>query len=299
LLKNLILYRLSKSSGAGLPSIELFDDIMSSKAFVPTGSTQEKSVGWVAPNLVDGDPLSYHSAGQTVLRLRIETRAVPGSVIDRKVGEMVGLIEEKEGRKPGRKERREIREEAHFSLLPMAFTKQADVVIWIDRNTGLLAVGAGSQGRADEAITALVQTFDQLHINQVNTNTVPAAAMTAWLAVPSDQWPEHFAPGRHVELQSGDEAKSVVKFDRHHLDDEQMRLHIGQGKLPTKLALGWMGRVDFVLTEGLAIKRIELLDTAMADAGDASGFEADVAIFTGEMSALLSDLIRALGGEMS
>lgn len=299
--KNLFLYRMGPPkdpSASALPAINAMDELLCGQEFQPTTGTQEKSVGWVAPSLRTNDFLAYHSDGNTILRLRIETRAVPGAVVDRRLKEAMDHIEQTEGRKPGRKERRELRDEVVQSLLPMAFPVQCDVPIWIDRDADLLAVGASSQGKADEAITMLVKTFDHLNISLVNTNTSPAAAMTGWLAGTPDDWPEHFAAGRHVELRSGDESKALVKFDRHHLEDEQMRLHIGQGKLPTKLALSWRDRVSFVLTEGLAIKRIELLDLALADAGEEGGFEADVAIFTGEMRRLLIDLIAALGGEM-
>jgi len=123
--------------------------------------------------------------------------------------------------------------------------------------------------------------------------------MTGWLTGSADDWPANFAPGRHVELHSGDEAKSVVKFDRHHLDDEQMRLHIGQGKLPTKLALDCEGRVSFVLTEGGALRKIDYLDGVLDGRHEEeSGFDADVAIATGELGQLIDHLTEAMGGEL-
>ena len=57
-------------------------------------------------------------------------------------------------------------------------------------------------------------------------------------------------------LRSADEEKSVVKFDRHHLLTDEVRKHITEGKLPTRLAMSWEGRIGFVLTESLAIKGI-------------------------------------------
>jgi recombination associated protein RdgC len=64
----------------------------------------------------------------------------------------------------------------------------------------------------------------------------------------------------------------------------------------------WSSRVSFVLTETLALKKIKLLDvvlenSAPADGAD-GGFDADVAITTGELRLLLPDLIDALGGPL-
>ena len=77
-----------------------------------------------------------------------------------------------------------------------------------------------------------------------------------------------------------------------------MQAHIAAGKLPTKLALTWDGRVSFVLTEGLQVRKLAFLDSVFEGQGkDDSGFDADVAIATGELSKLIPDLIEALGGE--
>jgi len=69
-------------------------------------------------------------------------------------------------------------------------------------------------------------------------------------------------------------------------------------ELKDKLAMTWDDRVSFVLTEGLQIKNITLLDAVMdGNSKDDSGFDTDVAIATGELSRLLTELIEALGGE--
>ena len=69
-------------------------------------------------------------------------------------------------------------------------------------------------------------------------------------------------------------------------------------KLPTKLAMSWDDRVSFVLTEGLQLKKIAFQDTVFeGQKQDDAGFDADVAIATGELSKLIPDLILALGGE--
>jgi recombination associated protein RdgC len=74
--------------------------------------------------------------------------------------------------------------------------------------------------------------------------------------------------------------------------------------MPTQLALTWSNRVSFVLTETLTLKKIQLLDVVLEGAGvdaanagkDDNGFDADVAIATGELRLMLPALIEALGG---
>jgi recombination associated protein RdgC len=107
---------------------------------------------------------------------------------------------------------------------------------------------------------------------------------------------------RDCELKAPDEQKSSVRYARHTLEIDEVGQHIAQGKLPTQLALTWNERVSFVLTESAQIRKLKLLDVVMdgtQDKGkDDDGFDADAAILTGELSALIPDLLEALGGEM-
>ena len=80
-----------------------------------------------------------------------------------------------------------------------------------------------------------------------------------------------------------------------------MRQHIAEGKLPTRLALGWQGRVGFVLTQALQLKKIAFQEGVFEQPGASKGedrFDADVALATGELSGMIVDLIEALGGEV-
>lgn len=292
-----MLYRIGADWSA---TVEEMEEALSQMPYVPCGATQEQSLGWVPPRGQQHGALVELVGGQRILCLTLESKAVPGAVVKRRLEERVAQIERTEGRKPGRKESRALREELVQELLPMAFSKTSQVMAWLDLPNGRLVLDTGSQSKADEAISALVKAFPGLPLSALNTQASPQAAMTQWLTGGLDAWPPHFAPGREVELKSADEMNSVVKFTRHHLDDEEMRRHIEQGKLPTKLAMDWDGRVSFVLTEGLQLKKVAFLDGVFEDnasAEEEGGFDADVAIATGELGSLLTDLTEALGGE--
>ena len=111
---------------------------------------------------------------------------------------------------------------------------------------------------------------------------------------------------RECELKQPDSEKATVRYARHTLDIDEVGEHIKQGKLPTRLALTWNSRVSFILTEALTLKKIELLDVVLdglstsapqkAGKDDDGGFDADVALTTGELRLMIPDLIHALGG---
>lgn len=269
--------------------------------FVPCSATQDKSIGWVEPRGEAHGALVESVAGQRILRLRIETKSVPGATVKAKAQEAADHIEATTGRKPGKREMKELREDALTALLPQAFSKSSDVWAWIDLKNRLLVTDASSQSKGDEVITALVRTFDGLSLSLLQTKITPQTAMTQWLCAETpDEWPEGFNVERECELRSADEEKSAVKFSRHHLCTPEIRTHIAQGKLPTRVALSWEGRVGFTLTEGLVLKKLAFLEGVFDDrpSDDDSGFDADVALATGELGKLIPALIGALGGEV-
>ncbi|MDD2923746.1 recombination-associated protein RdgC [Rhodoferax sp.] len=293
--KNIIMYRI----GTGWTSTaEQVEECLQAGRFVECGASQEKSLGWIEPRGLANGPLLEAVAGQWITKLMVETRALPASVVNRKAQERVAQIEASTGRKPGKKETRDLKDDIRLELLPLAFTKQSSVLVWLDQEARLLVIDAASQARADEVVTLLVQTLPGLALTLVNTQTSPSAAMAEWLL--SQEAPAGFSIDRECELKAADESKAVVRYARHRLDTEEVQQHIKDGKMPTRLAMTWADRVSFLLTEGLQLKKLAILDVVLEghSASKDDNFDADVVIATSELRQLLPELLEALGGEM-
>ncbi len=293
--KNLMVYRID---AGWQPSFAQMQDSLEAERFVPCGASQEKAIGWVEPRGEAHAPLVEVVAGQLILKLKIETKSVPTSVVNRKAKERSSQIEATTGRKPGKKEMREIKDDVKLSLMPMAFTKEASIWVWIDPEAQFLMLDVGSQAKADEVVTLLAKSFAGLGMKLLNTQMSPQAAMSSWLL--EQEPPACLTVDRECELKAADESKAVVRYVRHALDTEEVKQHIAAGKLPTRLALTWDSRVSFVLTEALQLKKLTFLDSVLEGTSSEKdeGFDADVAIATGELRKLLPDLLEALGGEV-
>jgi recombination associated protein RdgC len=296
LFKNLNLYRIAPDWSAS------FDEVhaaLSQRRFAPCAATQEKSSGWVEPRGEAHGPLAESVAQQIILKFQAESKAVPGAVVRQHAQTAADVIEAQSGRKPGKKEMRQLRDDAKLALLPMAFARQSSTWVWIDAERRLLITDASSQARTDDLVTALVEALPGLNPMLLQTTLTPAHAMAQWLLASSpDEWPSGLSVERECELQSSDEEKSVVRYTRHHLINDEVRQHLQRGLQPKRLAMSWEGRVSFVLTESMQLKKIRFLDGVIADSDqDDGGFDADVAISTGELRQLIPDLIEALGGE--
>lgn len=293
--KNLVIYRIGQ---AGTPSIFEVEAALQKSRFVDCGPAQQKSTGWIEPRGEAHAPLAEVVDGQILLKLMTERRVLPGSVIKKRAEEMAAKIESETGRKPGKKQLKELKEQAIHELLPMAFTRQSATRVWIAPKEQLLMIDAGSQAKADEVVTLLVQSFPHLSMSLIQTAMSSVTAMTHWLG--EAEPPYNFTIDRECELKSTDAMKSVVRYTRHNLDTDEVKQHIVSGKVPTRVAMTWRDRISFVLTESLQVKKVAFLDVvfegAMAADKDET-FDADAALATGELSQMLSDLIEALGGE--
>lgn len=291
--KNLIVHRIG---AAWQPDLSALEQALTSTPFVECGATQEQSGGWVAPRGQEHGALAESIGGQWVLRYLMEKRVLPATVVARHVEEQVQRIAQESGRTPGRKERRDLKDEVRLTLLPQAFTQRSSIDVWIDPKARLLLVGSSNQTRADTIITALTKALPGLALSLLDTRTSPQAAMSAWLL--AQEAPDGFSIDNECELKSANANKAVVRYARHPLDIDEVPEHVREGKLPTRLAMTWQGRVSFVLTEGLQLRRVTLLETEQQESQRSDDdFDADVALITGELQQMLPDLLAALGGE--
>jgi recombination associated protein RdgC len=268
--------------------------------FTECRPSQPESSGWVEPRGQKHGALIESVGGQLVLKLCSETRPVPSSVIKEQLHARLERIEAETGRRLKGKAAREIKEQIVHELLPRAFPKRSATPVWIDLTARRVLIGAASAKKGDAVATQLVDLFGGLRLVPMQTELSPATAMSVWLS--QKQAPARFSIDRECELKQADSEKALVRYARHTLDIDELGEHIKQGKLPTQLAMTWNSRVSFVLTDTLTLKKIKLLDVVLegsspADKAD-DGFDADVAITTGELQHLLADLLAALGGPL-
>lgn len=291
-----------------LPDLDALERVLQKGRFVPCGPTQAESTGWVAPRGGKSKVLAEAIGGHLILKLCTEKRAVPGSAVKSAVEEKVERYKAETGneRVPA-KVKKDFKEEVLLDLLPRAFSKRANTLLWLDPHAKMLVVDAGSLSAADRIVSSLLAALLEipgggpaLDLQLVQTQTSPSASMAHWLSTREAPW--HFTVDRDCELKMPDEQKASVRYSRHTLEIDEVAQHIAAGKVPTQLAMTWNERVSFVLTEAGQVRKLKMLDVVLKEAEDAKtreddNFDANAAILTGELSQLLPDLLEALGGE--
>lgn len=293
--KNIQAYRLAAGWAMSPGTLEA---ALAKQPLMPCTSMSLMTRGWVPPN---GEAGLVASQGKHLLiALGVEQKLLPTSVVKEEAKLRAIALEQQQGYKPGKKQLRDLAERVTAELLPRAFAKRRVTRAWIDPSARWVVVDAASPARAEEVLEHLRNTLGELPVTRLETEMSPQGAMTQWLTV--GDAPGQFALDSECELKGTGEEAATVRYLRHDLSVKEIREHISGGKLATRVGLLWKERLSLLLTEPFQVRRVKSL--AMEAGGDegaglsaADQFEADFSLMTGELSALLTDLVAALGGE--
>ena len=113
--RNLRLYRVS---GEWPGSEDSLSAELGNAPFKPCGSYTERSAGFEAPVAELPDMLARRVAGGDFFRLRTQTRLLPPAAIDEAREERVAEFSARMDRPPGRREKRDLKDEVMAELMP-------------------------------------------------------------------------------------------------------------------------------------------------------------------------------------
>ncbi|MBS0848761.1 recombination-associated protein RdgC [Citrobacter sp. JGM124] len=296
--KNLMVYRLSRD-------ITLTADAMERQlaefTFTPCGSQDMAKTGWVSPMGKSSDALTHIANGQIIICARKEEKMLPASVIKQNLEAKINKLEAEQARKLKKTEKDALKDEVLHSLLPRAFSRFNQTFVWIDTINNLIMLDCASAKKAEDTLALLRKSLGSLPVVPLSFEKPLELTLTEW--VRSGDTPAGFALMDEAELKAMLEGGGVIRCKQQDLVCDEIANHIESGKVVTKLALDYQERVQFMLADDASIKRLKFADTLREQNDDidkedvGQRFDADFILMTAEITALLTNLIDALGGE--
>lgn len=186
------------------------------------------------------------------------------------------------------------------SLLPRAFSRFSQTMMWIDTVNGLIMVDCASAKKRKIRWHCCVKPGVVTVVPLSMENPIELT-LTEW--VRSGSAAQGFQLLDEAELKSLLEDGGVIRAKKQDLTSEEITNHIEAGKVVTKLALDWQQRIQFVMCDDGSLKRLKFCDELRDQNEDidredfAQRFDADFILMTGELAALIQNLIEGLGGE--
>ena len=291
LFRNLTLFRFPLSLRAALESLP---DKLPEHVLKPLGPLELSTRGFVSPFGRNHEALAHRVGDCLLLSLGGEDKILPSSVVNEVLAEKLDTIREQEGRSPGGRERKRLKDEVLTDLLPRAFSKPTRVPAYLDLSLGWLVVDSSSRKNAESIVSAIREALGSFPALPVNAESSPRALMTGWIG--GEALPEGFALGDECELRDPVDSGAIVKCRRQELDTDEIREHLKVGKQCFQLGLVFADRLSFVLGEDMVVRKLKFLETATEslEKDDRQSVEAEVdatfALMSGELRLLLERL---------
>ena len=263
----------------------------------PVGALELSSRGFVTPLGQHGDQFCQRQGDALWLAIGGEDKLLPGAVVNDLLQKKLAAIEEKEGRKPGGRTRKRLKDELITELLPRAFVRAVRTDALIDTQTGVIAVDTSSRKSAESVVSEVRRALGSFPALPLNAEVAPRAILTGWIA--GDPLPAGLRLGDECELRDPTDTGAVVKIQRMDLSGNEIAKHLEAGKQATRLALTLDDHVSFVLGEDLVVRKFKLLDGAVdqLEASDSDDIVAELgarfALMAGEFKRLFNVLEAA------
>ena len=265
----------------------------------PVGPLELTSRGFISPFGRDEQEDLSHRIGDFLwLTVGGEDKILPGSVVNDLLARKLAEIEEKEGRRPGGRARKRLKDDLVHELLPRAFVKSSRTDAMLDLQHGYIAVDTSSRKTGENVMSEIRGLLGSFPALPLNAEVAPRSILTGWIA--GEPLPEGLSLGEECEMKDPIEGGAVVKCQHQELRGEEIDKHLEAGKQVTKLALVLDDHVSFVLGDDLVIRKLKFLDGALdqLENSDQDGVRAELdarfALMTGEVRRLFLLLEEAL-----
>jgi recombination associated protein RdgC len=257
------------------------------------GTQDAFSFGWM-PLIRNSEQWSLGGNQCLLIRAGKEEKHLPSDVVRDELENKVSEIELVEGRKVGRKEKADMKDEVVFTLRPKAFPRRTDVWAYIDLRARILVINSTNASMTELLFKQLQTTLGSFPMTPMQAQVSPSSMMTEWLL--KNQLPGSLETNDECEIQDSSEDKAAIRFKSLEPLSEDITRHLQQGMHVRSLALRWTDKLSFTLHDNLTLRKVKF-DDALKEAafndsqgGHLSDMDANFAIVSGTIRELFASL---------
>lgn len=266
------------------------EDELQEFALRPCGATEMETAGWISPYGRNHEVLLHEQGDYATMALGTEERILPSGVVKDALEEKVIELEAERGKKPGRKERNELKDEITFTLMPKAFTVNKRLSGYMDQRRQLVIVDSRTAKQVERYTNTLRETIGSLPVELVAPAEGISKTLTTWLL---DGPPAGFQLGDEVDFFDPANTSAVIRARRQELTDKDILQFAKTGMEVSRLGLRYDERIDFVLDNELGIRRIRYDDVVREGLEDELEFAAVFALQALELGRLVDTLLNS------
>ena len=278
-------------------SEQTLSERLAAAVFKPCGSYTERSSGFEPPAGSDLGPLARRVAGADLIRVRNQVRVLPMAAVNEALEVRLAEYRERMQEEPGRRTKRKLKEQTRDELLPKALLKSDRTTALYLVNENVLAVGTGSESRAERFLELLRAALGKLDVEPLKFER-PVEHVLA--RVFAGDPPPKFVLGRECRMRDRADVKSSVRWSEVDLTHANVRRCVKDGMELTHLGFEFGSAMSGVLDANGAIGKLKLLglDEPADDVIEEplARLDAELALLGGTLRQLVAGLRQALGG---
>lgn len=267
-------------------------------ALKPVGALEMTSAGFISPFGREETKLLHHQQGDFIwLTVGTETKILPSAVVNKAMHEKLTEIETKEGRKPGGRERKRLKDDLLHEMLPRAFVRPGRTDVFLDTRNGVAFVDSSSRKTGENVMSAIRGMLGSFPAMPLNAEVAPRSILTAWIA--GEPMGDLLSLGEEAELKDPAEGGAQAKVKAQELRSDEIDKHLDAGKMVSKLALVHEDHIAFTLGDDLVVRKLKFLDGALDqlefndEEGRRAELDARFALQIGELRKLFDTLQTA------
>ena len=266
-------------------------------AFKPCPKSLPSSYGFVPPMGGDDAPLVHGSQGCLLIRLRIEEKVLPPSVVRERLAEDIKQFEQAAGRRIYKDEKERMKDEVYQTLLTKAFSKSSYVNGYIDTKQRWLIVDTASSKKLAHFASLLNKCIDNVAFGPELESIPPL--VTQWLV--KNNYPSTLSFAQACLMKEPGEQGGVVRVRNTDLQSDKVQSFLKDGSLVMQLALEWSNQIRFTLKEDFSLSGIKFLESIKDLARDGMSetkeerFAADFIIMVQTLRQFLGEMLLCFG----
>lgn len=249
---------------------------------------QEMGQGWDSGTPSANGPVASFS-GLHAIRLKTLERKLPGAAIKREAEKEIKKQEQMQGGPLAAKEKREIKENVRWRMLPGAPIVESATMAYYDEKAQVLVVVASSDKKATTLLDGLRQlgdAVDEHHsFKRWMHDGAAESVMTTGIMNP-EKLPTDWMIGDNCKLEGRDGIKATFTKSEPLLD--HVKDHLSDGMLANELGLEVPEQAAFKVDADLKVKGIkfgDMVDQQLDELEDEDGY-AEQATLTIEANAM-------------
>ncbi|OWQ61338.1 recombination-associated protein RdgC [Stenotrophomonas maltophilia] len=253
------------------------DELLPHARLKPVGPLEMSSRGFISPfGREDTEHLSHRIGEILWLTVGGEDKLLPAAVVNDELEKKLLAIEEREGRRPGGRERKRIKDDLLHELLPRAFVKTSRVDVYLDLKHGYAAVMTSSRKSGENVMSDIRSLLGSFPAMPLNAEVAPRSILTAWIA--GEPLPDGLSLGEECGMKDPVEGGAVLRCQHQELRCDEIDKHLDAGKQVSHLELIFEDNLRFVLGDDLIVRKLKFLDGALdrLDSDSAEGARAEI-----------------------